>query len=53
LHAVICSGTVLTNRNVWKTEIWFGIRFQKPNRPKFDTCSDGIPIETACNQPFK
>jgi len=38
---------------VRKTEILFGFGFQKLNIQKYDIRSDGFPIETACNQPFK
>ena len=38
----VCSDTA--SRDVRKTEIQCGFSFKKPNRPKFDICSDGFPI---------
>jgi len=49
----VSASLVFIGRNVQKTEIWFGVGILK-NRivQKFDICSAGFPIETACSLPL-
>jgi len=41
------------HRDVRKTKIRFRFTFKNQTMQKFDIHSDGFPIETACNPPFK
>jgi len=43
----------VTSRDVRETEIRFGFGYKNQTVQKFYICSDGFPIETACNPPFK
>ena len=51
--AAASTRVVLHVRNVQKTDIQFKFGFKNLTVQKFDTSSDGFPIETVCNPPIK